>query len=250
MIDDNDTDGAPSSAPAWCNPTRAKDMLHGTALFVRDMLTHDHAALFETYGIRPDEAAQSLQFVELAVLRAWGVEEMFEAAAGVPNQASSDAALRRRIAMAMMVEATGDLIHPGEAVLLLERSGLMLSHELREAVVFMSAGSYVTSGDFADEDENRLRRLLGRPAPSDTQTRDCGTGDASSDVPSARNSWDVERMRRLQFEFNEPGMTQGKLAERHNVSRQMIGKMLIKAREQLGPAKPTPFDSLGTRNRK
>ncbi len=177
MTEDDSSTARPE--PAWCHPTRAKDMLHGTALFVRDMLVHDRSALYSTYGIRSEEAAQSLRYVELAELRVWGIDEMQEAVAAVPNQSSSDDALRRRIVMAMRAEEVADFIHPGDAVLLLERSGLMLSHELRDAVVFMSAGSYVPSDDFSDDDENRLRRLLGRlaitPEPFEVKADEAGT---------------------------------------------------------------------------
>ncbi|MBJ7309527.1 hypothetical protein ACFOLJ_08320 [Rugamonas sp. CCM 8940] len=249
MIDDDEYQTTPGE-PAWCHPTRAKDMLHGSALFVRDMLTHDHDTLYDTYGIRPDEAAQSLRYVELAELRLWGAEEMLEAVTAVLNQASSEEALRRRIAMAMKAEVTTDFVHPGDAVLLLERSGLMLSHELREAVVFMSAGSWFPSEDFTDEDENRLHRLVGKPKRSLMQPGKSAADAAPSSVPKARNTWDAEALRRLQFEFNEPGMNQTKLAKRRNLTRPMIGKMLARAKEQLGPVKATAFDALRVRNHK
>lgn len=224
-------------------------MLHGSALFVRDMLTHDHDALYDTYGIRPDEAVQSLRYVELAELRAWGIEQMLEAVEGVPNQAYGDGALRRRIDMAMRAEAVAEVIHPGDAVLLLERSGLMLPDELREAVVFMSAGSHAPSENFSDEDENRLRRLLGRPAlPESTQNRTAE--DAQIESPRTKNTWDTEALGRLQIEANQPGVTHEQLAQKHGVSRQMIGRMLTRAKEQLGPVKANAFDSLKVRNRK
>jgi hypothetical protein len=247
MIDDNSP--VSQTAPAWCHPTRAKDMLHGSALFVRDMLTHDHDALYDTYGIRPDEAAQSLRYVELAELRLWGAEEMLEAVSAVPNQASSEEALRRRIAMAMKAEVATDFVHPGDAVLLLERSGLMLSHELREAVVFMSAGSRAPSEDFSDEDENRLRRLLGRPARPES-TLNSGVENSKIEPPRTKNTWDTEALGRLQFEAGQPGVTQEELAHRYGVTRQMIGKLLAKAKEQLGSQRAGHFDSLLGRNRK
>ena len=247
MIDDDSPVSQP--APAWCHPTRAKDMLHGTAVFVRDMLTHDRDALYETYGIRADDAVQSLRYVELAELRAWGLEEMLEATTAVPNQASSDDALRRRIAMAMRAEGVTDYLHPGDAVLMLERSGMILSSVLREAVVFMSAGSHATSEGFTDDDENRLRRLLGRPAqPESAATSDAE--DAHPESPRTRNTWDTEALGRLQFEASQPGVTQDKLAHRYGVTRQMIGKLLGKAKEQLGSHKAGHFDSLLGRNRK
>ncbi|SEO43637.1 hypothetical protein SAMN05428959_1089 [Duganella sp. CF517] len=161
MEDTDDVAGA-EPMPACCNPSRAKDMLGIAAIFVRDALEHDHDVLYETYGIRPDEAAQSLRYAELAELRAWGVDEMVEAP--VRAQASSENALRRRILMAMKAEGLPDYVHPGDAVILMERSGLMLSGELRDAVVCMSTRSYGDDqADFALVDENRLRRLLGRP---------------------------------------------------------------------------------------
>ncbi|MYN10285.1 hypothetical protein [Pseudoduganella aquatica] len=166
MNDDDEEAALPEPFPAWCVPRRAKDMLHGSALFVRDMLAHDHDGLYQMYGIRPEEAAQSLHYVELAALRAWGIDEMLEAVAAVPNQASGDAALRRRIAMAMKSEAAPDFIHPGDAVLLLERSGLMLADELRDAVVRTSLHFSGPDG-FSLDDENRFRRLHGKtPFPN------------------------------------------------------------------------------------
>lgn len=235
MIDEDECQGA-ATVPAWCHPRRAKDMLHGSALFVRDMLTHDHDTLYETYGIRPDEAAQSLRYVELAELRAWGVEEMQEAVEGVPNQSSGEGTLRRRIIMAMRAEAVADVLHPGDAVLLLERSGLILPTELREAVVFMSAGSHAASEEFSDEDESRLRRLHGS-TPETPLTR-------------ARNNWDAEVVAKLQYEASQPGMTHEKLAQKYGVTRQMIGKLLTKARRDFGPSKAGIFDGIMGRNRK
>jgi predicted DNA-binding protein (UPF0251 family) len=68
--------------------------------------------------------------------------------------------------------------------------------------------------------------------------------------PRAQNSWDTEVLRKLQFEANQPGMTHEKLAHKHGVSRQMVGKMLARAREQLGPVKASAFDGWSMRNRK
>ena len=250
MIDDEFQGAAAAAVPAYCHPTRAKDMLHGSALFVRDMLTHDRDALHDTYGIRPDEAAQSLRYVELAELMAWGIEEMQEAAEGVPNQVSSNEALRRRINMAMRAEAVADVLHPGDAVLLLERSGLILPTELREAVVFISAGSRAPSENFSDEDENRLRRLLGRPALPESAPTGEVAGTQQLETPRARNTWDIEALVRLRIEASQPGVTQEQLALRYCVTRQMVGKLLAKAREQLGPQKAGHFDSVLGRNRK
>lgn len=247
MIDDEYQ--AMPEEPAWCRPTRAKDMLHGSALFVRDMLTHDHDALYDTYGIRPDEAAQSLRYVELAELRLWGIEEMQEAVEGVPNQASSDETMRRRIAMAMRAENVTDYLHPGDAVLLLEYSGLMLPDELREAVVFMSAGSRAPIEDFTDEDEGRLLRLVGRP-PLLGGTSTSKVEDSPHKSQRTRNSWDADVLSRLQIESNQPGMTHAKLAEMYGVTRQMIGKLLAKAKAELGTRKAGHFDSLFGGNRK
>lgn len=181
MIDDDEDAARHAPIPTWCFPRRAKDMLYGDAIFVRDMLIHDHDNLYDTYGIRPEEAEQSLRYVELAELRAWGVDEMMEAV--VANQASSDNALRRRIVMAMKAEATAEFLLPGDAILLMERSGLMLSSELRDAVVNMSTRSYAEDGiDFSLEDENRLRRLLGKPALSDIEAEVLHAEGASAEI--------------------------------------------------------------------
>jgi transposase-like protein len=228
-------------------PIRAKDMLHGTALFVRDMLEHQRDELLGTYGIRPDEAAESLRYVELAELRLWGIEEMFEAVTAVPNQASSPDTLRRRITMAMRAEAVADFIHPGDAVLLLERSGLMLSSELREAVAYMSAGSGRPSEEFSDEDENRLRRLLGRPLLATHQTEGIATAlptgqmtsvtnpdkQSRGDIPKKRPriKWDDDAHRKLYAEFIQPGATIKKLAEKHGLTYEGMRKQISKAEE-------------------
>jgi hypothetical protein len=172
---------------------------------------------------------------------------MLEATKAVPNQASSDDALRHRIAMAMRAEAMADYVPPGDAVLLLERSGMILSAELREAVVFMSAGSHATSEDFTEDDGNRLRRLVGRPARPESTLNSCV---ARIESPRTKNTWDTEALGRLQFEAGQPGVTQDKLAHRYGVTRQMIGKLLAKAKEQLGSQKAGHFDSLLGRNRK
>lgn len=167
-MDDADNVAGAKPMPAWCNPTRAKDMLGLASILVRDALEHDHNALYETYGIRPDEAAQSLRYAELAELRAWGVDEMAEAP--IRGQSSSETALRRRILMAMKAEGLPDYLHPGDAVLLIERSGLMLPSELRDAVMCMSTRSFGgDQADFSLEDENRLRRLLGRPTITEAE---------------------------------------------------------------------------------
>jgi len=227
MIDDDESHNTPAG-PAWCHPARAKDMLHGSALFVRDMLAHDHDALYETYGIRAGEAAQSLRYVELAELRVWGIEEMLEAVAVVPNQASSAEALRRRITMAMKAEAAVDFVHPGDAVLLMERSGLMLSSELREAVVFMSAGSHFPSADFSDDDENRLHRLLGRPVPLDTLPKGVSKEKAPQNISSAeckkrRDGLDIKSergaRRRILELWNDIEAEYGSTPDAHQVLR-------------------------------
>ncbi|SFU93913.1 hypothetical protein [Pseudoduganella namucuonensis] len=192
MNDDDEDTAIPEPSPAWCNPHRAKDLLYGGAILVRDMLIHDHDALHEMYGLRPDEAAQALRFVELAELRSWGVDEMLEVVSTVPNQATNEAALRRRVVMAMKAETGADFIHPGDAVLLLERSGLMLSTELREAVTLMSIRFSGPEG-FSLDDENRFRRLRGRlPFPvedtSTTADEKCTSsagGTAGTPVPAA-----------------------------------------------------------------
>lgn len=146
-------------------------MLGVTAHFVRNLLvTGSHDELYEVYGIRPKEAEQSLHYVELAELRAWGIDEMIEAT--LPGQSSSEERLRRRIVLATKAEGVPESLHPGDAVLLLERSGLMLVDELRDAIVHMSAHSYAEDGiDFSLEAKNRLRRLLGKSAFTDAEAQ-------------------------------------------------------------------------------
>ncbi|MBB3118362.1 hypothetical protein [Pseudoduganella violacea] len=70
------------------------------------------------------------------------------------------------------------------------------------------------------------------------------------ELPRMQNAWDTEVLSKLQYDANQPGITHRKLAEKHGVSRQMIGKMLVRAKEQLGPVKATAFDGLKVRNRK
>lgn len=178
-MDNDSCDDSDEPVPAWHGRISAREMLGLTDIFVRDALANDHGELYETYGLRPDEAARSLRYVELAQQRAWGVDEMVEAP--IRGQSSSESALRRRILMAMKAEGCPEYMHPGDAVLLMERSGLMLCSELRDAVVSMSTRTYGEDQcDFPLEDENRLRRLLGRPvifeespdvgAPSENKT--------------------------------------------------------------------------------
>lgn len=169
MNDHTPAADADEPMPAWCHPTRAKDMLGMTGILVRDALEHDHHELYATWGIRPDEAVQSLRYAELAELRVWGIDEMAEAP--IRGQSSSEDALRRRINMAMKAEGCPDYLHPADAVLLMERSGLMLSSELRDAVVCMSTRTYGEDlSEFSLEDENRLRRLLGKPPLTETES--------------------------------------------------------------------------------
>lgn len=146
-------------------------MLGVTAHIVRNfLLSGSHEELYEIYGISPKEAEQSLHYVELAELRAWGVDEMIEAT--LPGQSSSEERLRRRIVLATKAEGVPELLHPGDAVLLLERSGLMLVDELRGAIVCMCTRSYAEDGiDFSLEAQNRLRRLLGKSAFTDAEAQ-------------------------------------------------------------------------------
>jgi hypothetical protein len=187
FMDDDSHDDSDEPVPAWHGRISARDMLGLTDIFVRDALTNDHGELYETYGLRPDEAARSLRYVELAQQRAWGVDEMVEAP--IRGQSSSESALRRRILMAMKAEGCPEYMHPGDAVLLMERSGLMLCNELRDAVVSMCARNYgEDKNDFPLEDENRLRRLLGRPVVAEDSPdprAPVENKDASSDSPSA-----------------------------------------------------------------
>jgi hypothetical protein len=161
-----DPDIGDVQVPCWVPPTRAKDMLGLTSYIIRDLLANGSAEeLRDNYGITPAEATKSLNYVELAELRAWGTDEMIEAA--LTGQSSTNEALHRRIVLAMKAEAAPDHMHPADAILLLERSGLMLVHELRAAVV-----ANVGRADFVDgageslEDWNRMLRLAGKPSLS------------------------------------------------------------------------------------
>lgn len=258
----DDTSFDDDRLPAWQHPTKAQDMLGLTAHYIRDMLTSgSHDNLYETYGILPREAVQSLRYVELAELRAWGIDEMIEVT--LPGQSSTVEHLRRRIVLAMKAEHAPDFIHPGDAVLLLERSGLMLVGELRDAVVSMSTCSNSANGiDFSLENQNRLRRLLGMESFTDAEARvwtaesddemtgEKGTLEISRVEGKIKNSWGAQALQTLQYEAIQQGMTHAKLAEKYQVTRQFISQLLKKANDELGTRKAMPFDALTGGRRK
>jgi hypothetical protein len=159
-----DPDAGDVQAPCWVPPTRAKDMMGLTSHIIRDLLANGSTDdLQDNYGITPAEATKSLHYVELAELRAWGIDEIAEAA--LTGQSSTDEALRRRVLLAMKSEAAPDYMHPADAVLLLERSGLMLVHELRAAVAAnIGRADFVEGTGESLEDWNRTLRLAGKPA--------------------------------------------------------------------------------------
>jgi hypothetical protein len=155
-----------------CAPsTKAKDMLGLTSQIIRDLLTNGcFDDLQDVYGISPAAAARSLHYVELAELRAWGIDEMIEAC--VTGQSSTDKGLRRRIIMAMKAESTADYIDPADAVLLLERARLMLVSELRDAVAAnIGYSGFADSAEESLEDWNRMLKLAGKPALTDEQAQ-------------------------------------------------------------------------------
>jgi hypothetical protein len=88
---------------------------------------------------------------------------------------------------------------------------------------------------------------------SETMQKVDGTPTEKECVPialavEASNVWDEAGLARLLKESNEPGMTQKKLADKYNVSRQRIGALL---KYVAPPRKTSPFDALGIgRNKK
>jgi hypothetical protein len=76
--------------------------------------------------------------------------------------------------------------------------------------------------------------------------------DAATSTMRAKkaNTWDLHDLRRLLEESLIQGNTHAALAEKYGVSRQFIGKQLVRAKELFSARKPSPFDALGSRSRK
>lgn len=68
----------------------------------------------------------------------------------------------------------------------------------------------------------------------------------NADKPKSSNTWDNAALRRLLQEYNEPGATHDKLAVQYGVKRQRIGALLVKAKDQFGPKKASPFSQLSS----
>ncbi|SNT02988.1 hypothetical protein SAMN06265795_11248 [Noviherbaspirillum humi] len=65
-----------------------------------------------------------------------------------------------------------------------------------------------------------------------------------------RHTWDEPNLRRLWIEYQEPGMTQRKLAKKYGVTHQHIGQKLKDAKKLFSMKKPGPFDPMNWQKRK
>lgn len=130
------------------------------------MLSATPDEISSEYGVTAEEAALSLRCYELASLPAWDHASMLDAATAQSLSEEqrllwgfeSRDALARRIALAMRAEGAPELLHPIDGVLLLERCGIHVFHELREAVKYRPIAT--------DADTRRLRMLVGAVEPS------------------------------------------------------------------------------------
>ena len=136
------------------------------AQILRGILAATPDEISSEYGVTADEAALSLRCYELASLPAWDHASMLDAATAQSLSEEqrllwgfeSRDALARRIALAMRAEGAPELLHPIDGVLLLERCGIHVFHELREAVKYRPIAT--------DADTRRLRMLVGAVEPS------------------------------------------------------------------------------------
>lgn len=75
-----------------------------------------------------------------------------------------------------------------------------------------------------------------------------GPADKNSGVTvsnsKTKNKWDSHALKRLLEESREVGMTHEKLAQKYNVKRPLIGRMLQKARDTFLPKKASSYDVL------
>jgi hypothetical protein len=132
-------------------PTRAKDMFGLTGEIVRSYVDNGAIeALRYDYGINEDEALLSLHCADLASLPAWDAETLLEAATVYSSHnkvmaerhgylvEGDDAAqidrTKRRIRLALLAEKSADVMSPADGVLLLQRAGIRVFHELLDAV--------------------------------------------------------------------------------------------------------------------
>lgn len=154
-------------------PTRAKDMFGLTGEIVRGYVENGAIeALRYDYGINEDEALLSLHCADLASLPAWDAETLLEAATVYSSHnkvmaerhgylvEGDDAAqidrTKRRIRLALLAEKSADVMSPADGVLLLQRAGIRVFHELLDAVAIAALDG--------PNPESTYRQLKGLPA--------------------------------------------------------------------------------------
>lgn len=199
------------------------------AQLLRGMLAATPGEIREMYGVSPEEAALSLRCHELASLPAWDPGAMLDAATAQSLDEEqrllwgleSRDALERRISLAMRAEGAPELLHPADAVLLLERHGIHVFHELREAVRRRSL-----SGESLSEADVRRYRALSGVSPSNEENAESPQqeGAESSDVAS--------RQGRGFFKLEEAAQALGEQEGMHSGARQsLLARMMEAARD-------------------
>lgn len=183
-------------------PTRAADLFGISEIsteMMRGYLQEGMAdELRHHFGINEDEARLTLRCADLATLPAWDAETMLEAATVWRTHANDMAArygiegtdddvigiesMRRRIRLAMLAERTPEVMRPPEALALLERAGIHVYFELRDAVV----ASLLKGERVTDEDVRLYRRLQGiKHEPQTDSPKSATATDAPRGVPKA-----------------------------------------------------------------
>lgn len=183
------------------------------AQILRGMLSATPDEISSEYGVTAEEAALSLRCYELASLPAWDHASMLDAATAQSLSEEqrllwgfeSRDALARRIALAMRAEGAPELLHPIDGVLLLERCGIHVFHELREAVKYRPIAT--------DADTRRLRMLVGAVEPS---------------KPPAVQQEERRRARGY-FTIEEAAQALGELVGMHDGARQSLQKRMMEA---------------------
>lgn len=153
------------------------------AQLLRGMLAATPGEIPDMYGVSPEEAALSLRCHELASLPAWDHAAMLDAATAQSLDEEqrllwgleSRDALARRVALAMRAEGAPELLHPADAVLLLERHGIHVFHELREAV-----RRRTLSGEALSEEDVRRCRALSGTIAADAEEAEQAPNEASA----------------------------------------------------------------------
>lgn len=221
-----------ASLPAWCSPARAKDLDGIGGEIVRGLVEAGaEDELKHTYGISLDEAMLSLHCAELAALRAWDLEAIAEAATvyqleqlrqfgdnDEEARAVRDSITRisRQVRLATLAEGAAVLIHPADAVMLLERSGISVFYELRDAV----SGQLGGRADLSEEDWERMKRLAGVSRAQDLTPSASGTQKKLTSAQEAELVALYDRGR---------GESVNQLAVQFGVSRPTIDKALKRA---------------------